>query len=306
MNAKLVFTFVLPLFLLCSRAIAQKLTSDIPKIILCLFCACAAVPASAREALPRPGWKLHWSDEFDGNSLDESTWSIERLDPPHNEELQFYTDTHDQEGSNIWVEDGALVIEAREQKAAGRRREYAYTSGRIMTRGKKEFQYGRMEARIKLPAGHGIWPAFWMLGNTMRTEGWPRAGEIDIMEGKGRLPHYASAAIHRGPRGRNKIFSKTYTLEGKSFFDGFHVFAIEWDENQIKWFVDDDNFMTAKKADETNPVYWPFDKPFFFILNVAVGGWFDKGEDNVNQIPKEGDLPTRMLVDYVRVYKPVE
>jgi len=289
------------------RILHQKVPCAVQHLlILCLLCACAATVVFAQETSARPGWKLYWSDEFDGNSLDESVWSIEQLDPPHNEELQFYTKTHDQKDSNIWVKGGVLAIEAREQKATGRRREYAYTSGRIKTQGKKEFQYGRMEARIKLPSGNGIWPAFWMLGNTLRTEGWPRAGEIDIMEAKGRLPHYASGAIHRGPRGRNKIFSKTYTLEGKSLFDDFHVFAIEWDEKQIKWFVDDDNFMTAKKADETNPVYWPFDKPFFFILNVAVGGWFDKGEDNVNQTPEEGDLPTRMLVDYVRVYKPVE
>lgn len=243
-------------------------------------------------------WSLVWQDEFEGERLDRESWTVEVMPDPYNEELQYYPDrADDTPGANVWTEDGILVIEARREDFEHRR----YTSARINTKGKREFLYGRFEARMRLPAEVGMWPAFWMLGGNIDQVGWPACGEIDIMEGKGRLPNWTSGALHRGPdAGNNLITAADYVLPAGDFHQEWHLFAVEWWPQQIRWYVDDVPFQVVDRPSEVAPAYWPFDRgqPFFLILNLAVGGWFDSP-----YLPPENMEPQRLLVDYVRVYR---
>jgi beta-glucanase (GH16 family) len=245
-----------------------------------------------------PGWDLVWQDEFEGTTLDSSSWNIVHMPDPHNRELQYYPDRPSNgPDANVRVEDGILTIEARREDFEHRR----FTSARLDTKGKREFLYGRFEARMKLPAEVGMWPAFWMLGGNIDEVGWPACGEIDIMEGKGRLPDWTSGAIHRGPEpGANQITSEEYRLPKGDFHNEWHLFAVEWEPEQIRWYVDDVLFQTVDKPDGVEPAYWPFDHghPFFLLLNLAVGGWFDEPH-----MPPEDLAPQHLLVDYVRVYR---
>lgn len=247
---------------------------------------------------PAASWQLVWADEFDAETLDRESWTVEVMPDPYNEELQYYPDRADDDpGSNVWLEDGVLVIEAREEPFEHRN----YTSARLETQGKREFLYGRFEARMRLPAEVGMWSAFWLLGGNIDEVGWPACGEIDIMEGKGRLPNWTSGALHRGPDpGSDLITVEEYTLKSGTFHDEWHVFAVEWEPERIRWYVDDVLFQTVDKPAGVEPAYWPFDHghPFFIILNLAVGGWFDQGHP-----PPEGMTPQRLLVDYVRVFE---
>jgi len=270
--------------------------------MLSLFGACkiGETPPTTEENTPRPPegeWVLQWSDEFDGPRLDAASWNIELMPDPFNEELQYYPDRPDNSpNSNILVEDGVLVIEARREDFEHRK----YTSGRINTKGKREFFHGRFEARIRLPAEVGMWPAFWMLGGNIDQVGWPACGEIDIMEGKGRLPNWTSGALHRGPDpGSNEITSAAYVLPSGDFHDEWHLFSVEWEQGQIRWYVDDTLFQAVNKP-VSSSAYWPFDsgQPFFLILNLAVGGWFD-----TPYLPPEDMEPQRLLVDYARVFQ---
>ena len=173
----------------------------------------------------------------------------------------------------------------------------------MITQGKREFHYGRFEARIRQPGEVGMWPAFWLLGGNIGDVGWPRCGEIDVMEGKGRLPQWTSGALHRGPDpASNRIDSAEYTLDSGSFHEEWHVFAVEWEPEEIRWYVDGEPFQTVRKTPGEEVAYWPFDEGhgFFLILNLAVGGWFDPGHP-----PPETLAPQRLLVDYVRVYRAV-
>ena len=242
-------------------------------------------------------WKLVWQDEFDDSHLDEASWNIEHMPDPYNEELQYYPDRPSNSlNANVLVEDGVLIIEARRENFEHRK----YTSARLNTKGKREFLYGRFEARLQLPAAVGMWPAFWMLGGNIDEVGWPACGEIDIMEGKGRLPNWTSGALHRGPDpSGNLITADEYELPKGDFHSEFHVFAVEWEPEQIRWYVDDVLFQTIDKPEGVEKAYWPFDHghPFFLILNLAVGGWFDKPH-----MPPDDLEPQRLLVDYVRVY----
>jgi len=248
---------------------------------------------------PSDAWVLLWQDKFEGPRLDGASWNIEHMPDPFNEELQYYPARPDTSpNANVFIEDGMLVIEARREDYEHRR----YTSGRINTKGKREFLYGRFEARMRLPAEVGMWPAFWMLGANIDEVGWPACGEIDIMEGKGRLPNWTSGALHRGPDpGRNLITAGEYQLPKGDFHRDWHLFAVEWQPDQIRWYVDDVLFQTVNKPAAVEPAYWPFDRghPFFLILNLAVGGWFDSP-----YLPPENMEPQRLLVDYVRVYRP--
>lgn len=244
-------------------------------------------------------WELVWQDEFDTGRLDESSWQIELMPDPYNEELQYYPDRPaNSPGANVLVEDGVLSIEARREDFEHRR----YTSARLITKGRREFLYGRFEARMRLPAEAGMWPAFWMLGGDIDEVGWPACGEIDIMEGKGRLPSWTSGALHRGPDpGSNRITSREYELATGDFHREWHLFAVEWEAERIRWYVDDVLFQTVEKPKDVEPAYWPFDggRPFFLILNLAVGGWFDQPH-----MPPDDLEPQRLLVDWVRVYRP--
>jgi beta-glucanase (GH16 family) len=231
--------------------------------------------------------KLVWEENFNGKKLDEKVWNFELGNGcPNNcgwgnNEKQLYTD------KNHTLKDGKLIINVTKNGDA-------YTSTRITTAGKKEFQYGRMEARAKIPVGKGIWPAFWMLGSNISKVGWPQSGEIDILEYVGRDPHQAYTTLHtQDSHGNSKNSKKT---EIKNMEEGFHVYAIEWNADKIEFFVDDLSVYTFQ-PEVKNEDTWPFNQPFFFILNVAVGGNFG-GHDVDDTI-----FPQQFVIDYIRVYR---
>lgn len=238
---------------------------------------------------------LSMQDEFDvDGALDPTIWGYEigngeaqGIPGWGNNELEYYTDRLE----NVVVEDGMLKIRALQEDFEG----FGYTSGRILTQGKFQQKYGRFEARIKLPWGQGLWPAFWMLGDD--NDGailWPQRGEIDIMENRGQEPTLINGSVHGpGYSGANAI-TKAYELENDRFDSGFHVFGIEWGENYVNYYVDDVLYNQITPADVTGE--WVFDSEFFIILNVAVGGNY-AGNPNENTV-----FPQEMVVDYVRVY----
>ncbi|MFW6641025.1 ricin-type beta-trefoil lectin domain protein [Nocardiopsis algeriensis] len=250
------------------------------------------VGASAEPA-PEPAAQasLVWSDEFDGpagSAPDPAHWNHETGDHGWgNNELQNYTDSR---ANSALDGNGNLVITAR-READG-----SYTSARLTTRGKVQPQYGRIEARIKIPRGQGIWPAFWMLGSGYPDTQWPDAGEIDIMENIGREPHLVHGSLHGpGYSGGNPLTGSYMHPQGWSFADDYHTFAVDWKPGSVTWSVDGNAYQTYTSADTRgNP--WVYDQPFFMILNVAVGGNWPGYPDGTTQFPQQ------MLVDYVRVY----
>lgn len=204
-----------------------------------------------------------------------------------NNELQYYTDRPE----NIVVENGVLKITARQESYMGS----GFTSARILTKGKFQQKYGRIEARIKLPWGKGLWPAFWMLGADIDTNSWPACGEIDIMEYLGNDPTTVLGTVHGPGYSGGESISKSYSLTNSRFDTDFHVFGIEWGEDYINYYVDDVLYNQVKREDVTGE--WVFNKPFFIILNMAVGG-------NLPGSPNQDTVfPQEMLVDYVRVYQ---
>jgi len=204
-----------------------------------------------------------------------------------NNELQYYTDRT----SNVKVENGVLVITAQQENFEGS----AFTSARLLTKDKFEQRYGRFEARIRLPFGQGMWPAFWMLGADIDENPWPAAGEIDIMEYRGQNPTVLIGSVHGpGYSGGNAI-SKEFVLENDRFDTGFHIFGIEWGPEAVNFYVDDILYNQITREDVTGE--WVFDKPFFMLMNLAVGGTF------VGSPNDETVFPQSMLVDYVRVYE---
>lgn len=234
-----------------------------------------------------------WADEFSGSSLDESKWNYQTGDGCAenicgwgNGELQSYQE------ANVTVSDGTLKITARKQRIRGSK----YTSGRINSKGKGDFSYGRMEALIKLPVGDGLWPAFWMLSTNEPFGGWPQSGEIDIMEFTASQPDEIYGTIHYGdPSPANQFQGNDFILSSGSFPENYHEFAIEWEPGEIRWYMDGILYSTKTTADVA-PYNWPFDNnDFHFLLNVAVGGTLG-GPVNDNM------LPATMEVDYVRVY----
>ncbi|HEX4574229.1 MAG TPA: glycoside hydrolase family 16 protein [Gemmatimonadales bacterium] len=236
---------------------------------------------------PPPPWRLVWQDEFNGTTLDPTKWVQETGGNGWgNGELEYYTNG----GHNAHVANGYLVIEARAESLGGR----AYTSARLKTQDLGAWQYGRIEARIKIPRGQGLWPAFWMLGNNIAQVGWPTCGEIDIMENIGKEPSIVHGTVHGpGYSGANGN-SSAYPLTAGAFADTFHVFAVEWEANQIRWYVDSALYKMLSPTDVSGT--WVFDHPFFIILNVAVGGYWPGNPDATTVFPQT------MLVDYVRVY----
>ena len=256
-------------------------------------------PPSATPS-PASGFSLAWSDEFEGPSgvlLDATKWTLETGGGGWgNQELETYTDRASNASLNG---EGALAIRALRETftgADGISREY--TSARLKTQGKFEQTYGRFEARLQIPRGQGLWPAFWMLGNDISTAGWPRCGEIDVMENIGREPSTVHGTVHGpGYSGGNGI-GAAFTLSGAArFADGFHVFAVEWEPAAIRWYVDGTPYQTRTPADLPPGQHWAFDHPFFLLLNVAVGGSWPGNPDASTVFPQT------MLVDYVRVYR---
>ncbi|MEQ9591510.1 MAG: glycoside hydrolase family 16 protein [Cyclobacteriaceae bacterium] len=204
-----------------------------------------------------------------------------------NNELQYYTDRRE----NVTIQSGHLIITAREESFKGSN----YTSARLLTKGKFEQQYGRFEARIRLPWGQGIWPAFWMLGADIDSNPWPAAGEIDIMEFRGQEPTLILGSVHGPGYSGGEAISKSYSLTNGRFDTGFHVFGIEWGPNFVNYYVDNVLYNQITPADVTGE--WVFEKPFYILINLAVGGSF------VGSPNDETVFPQTMLVDYVRVYK---
>lgn len=233
-----------------------------------------------------PKWNLVWSDEFNGTSLNRANWTPEIGTGSGgwgNNELQYYTDR----AQNVQVTGGNLVITAQKESYGGMN----YTSARIKTQDLKSFTYGKVEARIKLPSGQGLWPAFWMLGSNISSVGWPKSGEIDIMERVNNNP-YVNGTVH-WDAGGHADFGR---VSGNLDFSQFHVYSIEWDSKYIRWFVDGQQFNEFYIENGTGNTE-EFQRPFFILLNLAVGGnW--PGSPN-NSTP----FPSQMLVDYVRVYQ---
>lgn len=205
-----------------------------------------------------------------------------------NNELQYYTDRPE----NVTVNNGYLIITARQESFEGSN----YTSARLVTKNKFEQRYGRFEARMRLPYGQGMWPAFWMLGADIDTNPWPGCGEIDIMENKGRTPSIVSSAVHGPGYSAGQAIFKEYDFVNDRVDTGFHIYGIEWGPGYINFYVDDVLYNQITPEDVTGE--WVFDNgPFFLLLNLAVGGTFD-GPPNAETV-----FPQSIVVDYVRVYK---
>lgn len=265
--------------------------------------ASAVVPSASFGQSAQPGGNdgavLVWHDEFngpDGSLPSTDKWDAVVNDSGYgNRELEYYTDRP----ANLQMRDGHLVLTARKEPFTGPDGQTRdYTSARIETRGKFNVQYGRIEARIKLPAGQGLWPAFWLLGQNFSSLGWPECGEIDIMENVGFEPFAVHGSLHGpGYSGANPLTGVTTLANHEPFSHDFHVFAIEWEPGQIRFYVDGRLFETQRKQDLAPGRQWVFDHPFFIVLNLAVGGYWPGNPDATTK------FPARMLVDYVRVYK---
>jgi beta-glucanase (GH16 family) len=260
-----------------------------------LVCVVAAVTALLSGAFAAE-WSLVWSDEFaqsDGSAPDPAKWVYDLgANKWGNNELQTYTDRRE----NSRIEGGKLIIEARKESLTGADGVRSdYTSARLKTQGKAGWTFGRMEARIKLPRGRGIWPAFWMLGTNIATVDWPTCGEIDIMENIGHEPLTIHGTIHgpgySGPNGIGGAITNRFPVA-----DDFHLFAVEWEPGRIQWFFESNLYFTVTATNLPAGTRWVFDHNQFLILNVAVGGGWPGNPD------KTTSFPQRMEVDYVRVY----
>lgn len=236
--------------------------------------------------------RLSFEDEFDGpagESPDPAKWAFDKGTDWGNAQLEYDTDRPE----NVSLDgEGHLAITAREESYGGQ----PYTSGRIKTQGLFERAHGRFEARIKLPSGRGLWPAFWLLGADIQTAGWPVCGEIDVMEYRGQEPAVAHGSLHGPGYSGGSALTSTYVLPEGGFDDDYHVFAIEWDEDGITWYIDDDAYQTITPGDLPGGKAWVFDDPFFILLNVAVGGNYVGSPDSSTVFPQT------MYVDWVRAY----
>lgn len=280
---KKLFTLLCIPFLLgaCAVAAPEPTSTPVP----------SPIPSPSPTAeWERSGWEIVWHDEFEEPALNLEKWTFDiGGNGWGNQELQAYTDRPE----NVRVEDGMLVIEARHEEELIRGREYS--SARLKTQGLHAWQYGRIEARLKLPYGQGIWPAFWMLGDNLYQKGWPAAGEIDIMEFIGREPDHIYATVHAPGYSGGDGAGSSITVPADSLRNDFHVYAIEWEENEIRWYFDDRQYFKLTPADV--PDEWIFDHPFFIILNLAVGGRWPGYPDDTTVFPQF------LYVDYVRVYE---
>jgi beta-glucanase (GH16 family) len=244
------------------------------------------------------GLTLVWSDEFngpDGSAPDPAKWTAVTNDSGYgNRELEFYTPRP----ANVHQQNGSLVITARREEFTGPDgQSRGYTSARLESRGLFDLKYGRVEARIKIPNGQGIWPAFWMLGANYEQVGWPACGEIDIMENVGSEPSKVHGSLHGPGYSGGSPLTGVYSLPDQSHFsDDYHVFAIEWEPRVIRFYVDGTLFET-QSADSVPAGHWAFDHSFYLVLNVAVGGYWPGNPDTTTEFPQS------MLVDWVRVYK---
>lgn len=255
-----------------------------------LLAACGSflTGANPTPVVPPEGWTLTWQDEFEADKINPANWTYDLGGGGWgNGEAQYYTSRPE----NARLENGMLVIEARQEKYESS----YYTSARLKTQGLQEFQYGRIEARLKVPVGAGLWPAFWMLGNDFNGTNWPDCGEIDIMEYLGKEPDLIMGTVH-GPGYSGALGISKWNRQTFNIADDFHTYAIEWGPDQIDWFFDGVKYHTVTRSD-VGEREWVFDHPFFLLLNLAVGGQLPGpvGLDTV--------FPTQFLVDYVRVFQ---
>lgn len=241
-------------------------------------------------------WRLVWADEFDGDVLDTSKWSVQVGDGCDidlcgwgNNELQWY------QGDNVEVAEGLLTITARVEQAGGRN----FTSARIRTLDKGDWTYGRFEIRARLPRGQGMWPAIWMLPSDNAYGTWAASGEIDIMELVGHQPATVHGTLHYGGEfPANTSSGDSYRLDSGTFSDGFHTFAMEWEAGEIRWYVDGRHYQTQTDwYSEGGDFPAPFDRDFHLILNIAVGGNWPGPPDLTTPFPQSMD------VDWIRVYE---
>lgn len=240
-----------------------------------------------------PGYQLAWSDEFSGNTLNTQNWTFDigNNNGWGNQELENYTSRV----NNVFVSSGNLIIEADQESYQGSN----YTSARIKTEGIQQFTYGRIDIRAKLPVAHGMWPALWMLGSNINTVPWPGCGETDIMELVGSNPNQVTGSMHWQQTGGSEgTYNNNYDLSSGDFSQQFHVFSILWQHDSVQFYVDDNLYVNGSIANVTSGTY-PFNLPFFFIFNVAVGGNWPGPPDNTTVFPQ------RMFVDYVRVFEPI-
>lgn len=296
------------------------------RLFLAAFVICIPVSETVAVEPQTPGWKLVWSDEFDGNEIDRTKWDFDigngfyNYDANQwisgwgNEELQYYT----REPENAFVKDGMLHIRVIKESLHG----CGYTSARLKTRkrdGTSLFsqKYGRFEFRAKMPTGKGVWPALWMLPQEDKYGTWASSGEIDIAEARGQEPTKVLGTLHFGSRWpMNAQASKDYVLPKNGTIADFHVYAMEWEPGEIRWYIDGEQYATqsfwwssskveggkgVKPAQEADLNTWPapFDQPFYIVMNVAVGGRFLGNPDRTTLFPAE------MVVDYVRVYEKI-
>jgi beta-glucanase (GH16 family) len=255
----------------------------------------------AQAPAPSPGqmWKLTWSDEFssaDGSAPDAAKWKYDLGGNGWgNQELESYTSRPE----NAKIQNGNLVITALQENYIGTDGiARNYTSARLKTQNLFTQTYGRFEARIKIPQGQGIWPAFWMLGNDIDTVGWPKCGEIDFMENIGRQPTLNYGSLH-GPSSAASTADLSGAISlpmGQNLADDYHVYAVEWEQGIVRFYLDSNNYATFSQSQWPAGGQWVFDHPFFLILNVAVGGVWPGSPASTTQFPQQ------MLIDYVRVY----
>lgn len=290
-----------PFIGICPPPAASKATRCLGHSALVFALAFAtAVSASCGGGASASGngtWTLVWSDEFkdaNGSAPDSTKWTYDiGGNGWGNQELESYTSRP----QNVRVQNGNLVITAAQETYTGTDGiTRNYTSARMKTQGLFSQQYGKFEARIKLPYGQGIWPAFWLLGSNISSVGWPACGEIDIMENMGSKPSAIYGSLHEPQGSGEASLSAAYTLpSGQKFSDDYHVFSVEWEPNEARFYVDGTLYERHTSADMPAGS-WAFDHPFFIILNVAVGGNWPGSPDQTTVFPQA------MLVDYVHVY----
>lgn len=253
---------------------------------------------AAKAAAPKlDGYELLWSDEFDGEKLNEDIWSYDPHEPGWtNNELQEYTTSTD----NVFVKDGVLTLKALKTDKNGK--DY-YTSGKVKSQGKKDFTYGKVTVSAKVPHGQGLWPAIWMMPTDEQHYGqWPKCGEIDIMEVLGNDTKTAYGTVHYGePHAQQQ---KDYKLVVGSFAEKFHEYSVEWEPGEMRWYIDGNEYLkvndwfTAVDGEDEKPYPAPFDQPFFVQLNLAVGGDWPGNPDSTTNFDK-----AQFEIDYVRVYQ---
>lgn len=255
-----------------------------------LVSACAwTAPAGQTDAPAPPGWWLVFADEFDRDGPpDPEIWTPE-LGYVRNEEAQYYT----ARAENLRIENGLLVIEARKERYQG----FSFTSASLATIDHRHFRYGRVEVRTKLPSARGTWPAAWLLGADIGEVGWPASGEIDVMEHVGHDPGRIYGTVHTATHNHLLANAKGGSIEVNSATAAFHLYAVEWSPERIDFFVDERRYHTVHKDGDGDDA-WPFDKPFYLILNLAIGGNWG-GERGID----DAAFPQRFLIDHVRVYR---